>query len=56
MRRILSVIGLKPMALGTCLFALEHLDAVKVTYYFYEKTQFDIEEELGKSWRYGIVS
>lgn len=51
----LCTIGSKPMALGTCLFALDHLDEVKVTYPFYEKTQFDIDEESGKIWRYGIL-
>ena len=50
----LCTIGSKPMALGTCLFALDHLDEVKVTYPFYEKTQFDDKEEPGKIWRYGI--
>lgn len=50
----LCTIGSKPMALGTCLFALDHLDEVKVTYPFYEKTQFDVNEEPGKIWRYGI--
>ncbi len=50
----LCTIGSKPMALGTCLFALDHLDEVKVTYPFYEKTQFDSDEEPGKIWRYGI--
>ena len=50
----LCTIGSKPMALGTCLFALDHLTDVKVTYPFYEKTQFDTEEEPGKTWRYGI--
>lgn len=50
----LCTIGSKPMALGTCLFALEHLDNVKVTYPFYEKTQFDIDEEPGKIWKYSI--
>lgn len=50
----LCTIGSKPMALGTCLFALNHLDNVKVTYPFYEKTQFDIDEEPGKIWKYGI--
>lgn len=50
----LCTIGSKPMALGTCLFALDHLEEVKVTYPFYEKTQFDSDEEPGKIWRYGI--
>lgn len=50
----LCTIGSKPMALGACLFALDHLDEVKVTYPFYEKTQFDSDEEPGKIWRYGI--
>lgn len=50
----LCTIGSKPMALGTCLFALEHLDNVKVTYPVYEKTQFDIDEEPGKTWKYSI--
>lgn len=50
----LCTIGSKPMSLGACLFALEHLDEVKVTYPFYEKTQYDIEEEPGKIWKYGI--
>lgn len=43
------------MALGTCLFALDNPDKVKVTYPFYEKTQFDIDEEPGKIWKYGIM-
>lgn len=50
----LCTIGSKPMALGTCLFALDNSDKVKVTYPFYEKTQFDIDEEPGKIWKYGI--
>lgn len=50
----LCTIGSKPMALGACLFALEHQDDVKVTYPFYEKTIFDIDEEAGKIWRYGV--
>lgn len=50
----LCTIGSKPMALGTCLFALEHQEEVKVTYPFYEKTQFDMDEEPGKIWKYGI--
>lgn len=47
-------IGSKPMALGTCLFALDHMEEVKVIYPFYEKVKFDIEEKPGKIWRYGI--
>lgn len=50
----LCTIGSKPMALGTCLFALDNKDSVKVTYPFYEKTRFDDTEEAGKTWRYGI--
>ncbi len=50
----LCTIGSKPMALGACLFALEHQSKVKVTYPFYVKTEFDVEEEPGKTWRYGI--
>lgn len=50
----LCTIGSKPMALGTCLFALDHQSKVKVTYPFYEKTRFDVDEEPGKTWRYGI--
>lgn len=50
----LCTIGSKPMALGTCLFALHNKEYVKVTYPFYEKTQFDVEEEAGKTWKYGI--
>ena len=50
----LCTIGSKPMALGTCLFALDYGDKVKVTYPFYEKTQFDTDEEPGKIWRYGV--
>lgn len=50
----LCTIGSKPMALGTCLFALDHHSKVKVTYPFYEKTKFDVDEEPGKTWRYGI--
>lgn len=50
----LCTIGSKPMALGACLFALDHIDEVKVTYPFYEKKQFDMEEEAGKIWRYKI--
>lgn len=50
----LCTIGSKPMALGTCLFALDHHDEIKVTYPFYEKKRFDIEEEAGKIWRYRI--
>lgn len=50
----LCTIGSKPMALGTCLFALDHQDKVKVTYPFYEKTQFDADEEPGKIWKYSI--
>lgn len=50
----LCTIGSKPMALGTCLFALDHRTEVKVTYPFYEKTRFDVDEEPGKIWRYGI--
>lgn len=50
----LCTIGSKPMALGTCLFALDHLDEVKVTYPFYEKKRFDAEEKAGKIWRYKI--
>ena len=47
-------IGSKPMALGACLFALDNLNEVKVTYPFYTKTKFDIHEQAGKIWRYGI--
>ncbi len=50
----LCTIGSKPVALGTCLFALDHLSKVKVTYPFYEKTKFDVDEKPGKIWRYGI--
>lgn len=50
----LCTIGSKPMALGACLFALEHLENVKVTYPFYEKKRFDHEEEAGKTWKYVI--
>lgn len=50
----LCTIGSKPMALGTSLFALDHMEEIKVIYPFYEKTKFDIEEEPGKIWRYGI--
>jgi len=51
----LCTIGSKPMALGTCLFALDNQKKVKVTYPFYEKTQFDTDEEPGKIWKYGVV-
>jgi hypothetical protein len=51
----LCTIGSKPMALGTCLFALDNQNKVKVTYPFYEKTQFDADEESGKTWKYGVV-
>lgn len=47
-------IGSKPMALGACLFALNNIDNVKVTYPYYTKTKFDISEQPGKMWRYGI--
>lgn len=50
----LCTIGSKPMALGTCLFALDNLEEVKVTYPFYEKKKFDIDEEPGKIWKYSI--
>ena len=50
----LCTIGSKPMALGTCLFALDYQDKVKVTYPFYEKTHFDTDEEPGKIWRYRV--
>ncbi len=50
----LCTIGSKPMALGTCLFALDYRDKVRVTYPFYEKTQFDVDETPGKMWRYGV--
>lgn len=50
----LCTIGSKPMALGTCLFALDHPGEVKVTYPFYEKNRFDAEEEAGKIWKYGV--
>ena len=50
----LCTIGSKPMALGACLFALDHLDEVKVTYPFYEKRHFDTKEKAGKIWRYRI--
>lgn len=51
----LCTIGSKPMALGTCLFALDNQSAVKVTYPFYEKTHFDTDEEPGKIWKYSVV-
>jgi len=51
----LCTIGCKPMALGTCLFALDNLESVKVTYPYYRKTKFDADEEAGKVWRYGVV-
>lgn len=50
----LCTIGSKPMALGTCLFALDYKTDVKVTYPFYEKTNYDEKEQPGKTWRYGI--
>ena len=50
----ICTIGSKPMALGACLFALDNKDHVKVTYPFYEKTHFDIEEEAGKIWKYCV--
>lgn len=50
----LCSIGSKPMALGACLFALDHSNSVKVTYPMYEKTFFDIKEKAGKIWKYGI--
>jgi hypothetical protein len=48
----ICTIGSKPMALGACLFALSHIDCVKVTYPFYEKIKFDADEKAGKIWRY----
>lgn len=50
----LCTIGSKPMALGTCMFALDYKQNVKVTYPFYNKTKFDADEQAGKIWRYGI--
>ena len=50
----LCTIGSKPMALGTCLFALDHIEEVKVTYPFYEKKKFDAYEQAGKIWKYSI--
>ena len=50
----ICTIGSKPMALGACLFALDHLDRIKVTYPFYTKTKFDVFEQDGKIWRYGV--
>lgn len=50
----LCSIGSKPMALGACLFALDNKQLVKVTYPYYTKTRFDISEEVGKIWRYGV--
>lgn len=50
----LCTIGAKPMALGACLFAMDFPDRVKVTYPFYEKTEFDKTEEPGRIWRYGV--
>lgn len=50
----LCTIGSKPMALGSCLFALDHKREVKVTYPFYVKTTFDSNELPGKIWRYGV--
>lgn len=50
----LCTIGSKPMALGTCLFALDNAENVKVTYPFYTKTKFDTSEKAGKMWRYGV--
>ena len=51
----ICTIGSKPMALGACLFALEHKQDVKVTYPFYKKTKFDVLEQEGKMWRYGVA-
>ncbi len=51
----ICTIGSKPMALGACLFALDYKDDVKVTYPFYTKTKFDVLEQEGKMWRYGII-
>lgn len=51
----LCSIGSKPMALGACLFALDNMRSVKVTYPFYEKKNFDVNEKTGKIWRYGIT-
>ena len=51
----ICTIGSKPMALGACLFALDNLDRTKVTYPFYEKKRFDVEEEAGKTWKYRIL-
>ena len=50
----LCSIGAKPMALGACLYALDHKGSVKVTYPYYIKTRFDYEEEAGKMWRYRV--
>lgn len=50
----LCTIGSKPMALGACLFALDHAEDVKVTYPFYEKKKFDTDEQAGKIWKYSI--
>ena len=53
----ICTIGCKPMALGACLFALNNLNKenIRVTYPEYNKTEFDADEESGKTWRYGIV-
>jgi hypothetical protein len=51
----ICTIGSKPMALGACLFALDNLEDVKVTYPFYEKINFDADEISGKIWKYGIT-
>jgi hypothetical protein len=51
----ICTIGSKPVALGACLFALDHKQEVKVTYPFYTKTKFDVLEQEGKMWRYGVI-
>lgn len=50
----ICTIGSKPMAVGGCLFALDYHNTVKVIYPFYNKTEFDVEEEPGRVWRYSI--
>lgn len=48
-------IGSKPMAIGASLFALDNPQRVKITYPFYSKTEFDVDEEPGITWRYSIL-
>lgn len=50
----ICVLGTKPMALGACMFALDNLSNVKVTYLYPQNYSSNTTEESNNSWHFFI--